>query len=78
MNELQREVLRAIADTVVPRVERADDPDGFWARTGSETGADEGVAEAIAQMPDLQREGLGQLLDGLARLGFLAASQRSR
>jgi choline dehydrogenase-like flavoprotein len=78
MNELQREVLRAIADTVVPRVERADDPDGFWARTGSETGADEGVAEAIAQMPDLQREGLGQLLDGLARLGFLGASQRSR
>jgi choline dehydrogenase-like flavoprotein len=78
MNEVQREVLRAIADTVVPRVERADDPDGFWARTGSETGADEGVAEAIAQMPDLQREGLGQLLDGLARLGFLGASQRSR
>jgi choline dehydrogenase-like flavoprotein len=78
MNEVQREVLRAIADTVVPRVERADDPEGFWARTGTETGADEGVAEAIAQMPDLQREGLGQLLDGLARLGFLTASQRSR
>jgi choline dehydrogenase-like flavoprotein len=78
MNEVQREVLRAIADTVVPRLERADDPDGFWARTGSETGADEGVAEAIAQMPDLQREGLGQLLEGLARMGFLGASQRSR
>lgn len=78
MNELQREVLRAIADTVVPRMERADDPHGFWARSGSETGADEGVAEAIAQMPGLQREGLGQLLDGLARLGFLSASQRSR
>jgi choline dehydrogenase-like flavoprotein len=78
MNEVQREVLRAIADTVVPRVERVDDPHGFWARTGSETGADEGVAEAIEQMPDLQREGLGQLLDGLARMGFLAASQRSR
>ena len=78
MNEIQREVLRAIADTVVPRVERADDPHGFWARSGSELGADEAVAEAIAQMPELQREGLGQLADGLARMGFLAASQRSR
>jgi choline dehydrogenase-like flavoprotein len=78
MNEVQRQVLRAIADTVVPAVERDDDPHGFWARSGAEVGADEAVAEAIAQMPDLQREGLGQLLDGLARLGFLGASQRSR
>lgn len=78
MNETQREVLRAIADTVVPSVERADDPHGFWARSGSEVGADEGVAEAVAQMPNPQREGLGQLAEGLARLGFLTASQRSR
>jgi choline dehydrogenase-like flavoprotein len=78
MNELQRAVLRAIADTVVPRVERADDPHGFWARSGSELGAHEAVAEAIAQMPELQREGLGQLADGLAQMGFLTASQRSR
>jgi choline dehydrogenase-like flavoprotein len=78
MNETQREVLRAIADTAVPRVERADDPNGFWARSGSELGAHEAVAEAIAQMPEPQREGLGQLADGLARLGFLEASQRSR
>jgi len=78
MNEIQRAVLRAIADTVVPSVERPDDPHGFWARSGSELGAHEAVAEAIAQMPEPQREGLGQLADGLARMGFLAASQRSR
>ena len=66
MSEIQREVLRAIADTVVPAVERADDPHGFWARSGSELGAHEAVAEAIAQMPELQREGLGQRADGLA------------
>ena len=78
MNEIQRQVLRAIADTATPALERDDDPHGFWARPGSEVGADEAVAEAIAQMPDPQREGLGQLLDGLARLGFLSASQRSR
>ena len=48
MNETQREVLRAIADTVVPSVERADDPHGFWALSGSQLGADQGVAEALA------------------------------
>ena len=78
MDEIQREVLRAIADTVVPRLERPDDPHGFWACSGSEVGAHEAVAEAIAQMPDVQREGLGQLAAGLARLGFLSASQASR
>jgi choline dehydrogenase-like flavoprotein len=78
MNETQREVLRAIADTVVPRLERDDDPHGFWARSGADVGAHEAVAEAIAQMPELQREGLGQLAEGLARMGFLSASQRSR
>jgi choline dehydrogenase-like flavoprotein len=77
MDETQRQVLRAIADTVVPRLERADDH-GFWARSGSDVGADEAVADAIAQMPELQREGLGELAGGLARMGFLSASQRSR
>nr|MBA3262592.1 GMC family oxidoreductase N-terminal domain-containing protein [Thermoleophilaceae bacterium] len=78
MNDTQREVLRAIADTVVPRIDRPDDPHGFWARSGSEMGAHEGVAQALAQMPDLQREGLGRLALGLAEMGFLGASQRSR
>src|SRR3712207_8249158 len=29
-------------------------------------------------MPPAQRDGLGELLDGLARMGFLRASRRSR
>jgi choline dehydrogenase-like flavoprotein len=78
MEEIQREVLRAIADTVVPSLERDEDPDGFWGRAGSDVGAHEAVAEAIAQMPELQREGLERLLGGLARMGFLSASRRSR
>jgi choline dehydrogenase-like flavoprotein len=78
VNEIQREVLRAIADTAVPSLARDDDATGFWARAGSEVGAHEGVAEAIAQMPDAQREGLALLLDGLAQMGFLTASRRSR
>ena len=78
MNETRRAVLRAIADTVVPAIERDEDPQRFWSRPGSDVGAHEAVAEAIAQMPDPQRDGLGQLLDGLVRMGFLSASQRSR
>jgi choline dehydrogenase-like flavoprotein len=78
MTESQRAVLRAIADTVVPCIERAEDPDGFWGRSGSEVGADEAAADAIAQMPAAQQEGLGRLLDGLAKLGFLTSSRRSR
>ena len=71
MNDVRREVMRAICDTVCPPLERADDPDGFWSRSGSDVGAPEALAEAIAGLPPLQREGLEQLLDGLARMGFL-------
>jgi choline dehydrogenase-like flavoprotein len=78
MEETRLLVLRAIAETVVPRIERDEDPDGFWARSGADVGAHEAVAEAIEQMPDAQRDGLGELLDGLVRMGFLSASQRSR
>ena len=38
MNETQREVLRAIATPSCRRSSGADDPDGFWARSGSEVG----------------------------------------
>ena len=78
MDEKRLEVLRAIADTVVPALERDDDPDGFWARSGSAVGAHLGVAEAIAALPPDQQEGLGQLIDGLVRMGFLSSSARSR
>jgi choline dehydrogenase-like flavoprotein len=78
MNDVRREVMRAICDTVCPPLDRADDPDGFWARSGSDVGAPEALGEAIAGLPPVQRDGLEQLLDGLAQMGFLAASRRSR
>jgi choline dehydrogenase-like flavoprotein len=79
MNEQRRAVLRAICDTVVPSLERADDPDGFWARSASDVGTPEALEDLIEQtFPDDQREGVGELLDGLAELGFLVASRRSR
>jgi choline dehydrogenase-like flavoprotein len=78
MSDVRREVMRAICDTVCPALERADDPDGFWARSGSDVGAPEALGEVIAGMPPQQREGLEQLLDGLVRMGFVTASRRSR
>jgi len=79
MNEQQRAVLKAICDTVVPSLERADDPDGFWARSASDVGTPEALEDVIEQtFPDEQREGVGELLDGLAELGFLVSSRRSR
>ena len=78
MNEVRREVLRAICDTVCPPLERANDPDGFWGRSGTDVGADEALAATIEGLPPEQRDGLWQLADGLARMGFLSASPRSR
>lgn len=51
LNDVQREALRALCDTVVAKIDRPDDPDGFWARTGSDVGADQAAAELIAGLP---------------------------
>src|SRR5918992_3353622 len=79
MNDVQRAVLKAVCDTVVPSLEHEPDPDGFWARSASDVGTPEALEELIDDtMPDDQREGLLELLGGLAQLGFLEASRRSR
>ena len=80
MNEEQRAVLRAVCDTVYPRIERDDDPDGFWARSASDMGLPEAVEDLISQIPDETiRGGLEQLLDVLGQQGFLRMpSQLSR
>ena len=38
LTDTQRETLRLVCDTVVPRIEREPDPDGFWARSASDIG----------------------------------------
>jgi acyl-CoA reductase-like NAD-dependent aldehyde dehydrogenase len=43
LSDEQRATLEALCDTVVPAVERRDDPDGFWARTASDLGVAAGV-----------------------------------
>jgi choline dehydrogenase-like flavoprotein len=80
LSESQRAALRAFCDTIVPRVEREPDPQGFWGATASDLGVDGGVAELIAGIPDeVIRGGLVQLLDVIAAQGVQAApSQLSR
>jgi choline dehydrogenase-like flavoprotein len=71
MTESQRVALAALVDTVVPAIERDDDPDGFWARTGSDVMTPVWLEAALSQLvPDDQAAGLGELLDGLSALGL--------
>ena len=68
---LQRETLTAIVDTFVASVPREDDPDGFYAAKGSDVGADVAAEHyLLTQVPDEQRAGLLQLIDGAGLFGF--------
>jgi len=78
LTEAQRLTLRAVCDTFVPSLPRADDPTGFWGRSAGDVGADAMLAEAIEALPPEDQAGLGELLDALAQRGFLDASQPSR
>src|SRR5439155_23596384 len=74
----RRAALRAFCDTIVPSVERADDPDGFWARKATDLAIDQGVEQIIVTLPPELQEGLGQLLDALGEQSFEQLSQLSR
>src|SRR3954453_16267342 len=78
LTEAQRATLRAFCDTIVPSIERPDDPDGFWARKASDLAIDDGVEQIIATLPLELQGGLGQLLEVLGQQGFARASQLSR
>ncbi len=78
LTDLQQRTLRAVCDTVVPSIPRADDPDGFFARRATDVGADEALLLALDALPPEQAAGMLQLLDALAAQGFNDASQLSR
>src|SRR4051812_31156126 len=80
LNESQRAALEALCDTVVPSIERDDDPHGHWARKASDLMIAAGVEEMVSQIPDeVTRGGLLQLLDILDAQGLAKApSQDSR
>ena len=78
LTDLQRQTLRAVCDTVVPSISRAEDPDGFFARRATDVGADQALLLTLDTLPPEQAEGMCQLLDALAAQGFNGASQLSR
>src|SRR5438105_102840 len=78
LNEARRAVLRAVCDTIEPSIERDPDPTGLWRRTGSDVGADQGAEQVLDQMPEEQRAGMMELLDGLDQQGITRLSQPSR
>ena len=77
LTDSHRAVLRALANTVVPSLDRPEDPTGFWRLCGSDLKADAVVAEGLLQLPEEQRAGVLALLDGLHVLGFATGSRRS-
>src|SRR3954463_889756 len=80
LNESQRGALEALCDTVVPSIERDDDPHGHWARKASDLMIAAAVEDLIGQIPDeVTRGGMLQLLDILDAQGLgKAPSQDSR
>jgi choline dehydrogenase-like flavoprotein len=78
LSDTQLMTLRAICDTAVPRIERQDDPDGFWRRRATDVGADQALRDVLYRMSPEQRAGMRQLLDVLAEQDFARMSQPSR
>lgn len=78
LTDVQRAVLRAVVDTVVPALERDDDPTGFWATPGSALRAEAAIEEALLQADPVQLAGVQQLLDALAQVGFSHGSPAVR
>lgn len=74
----QREILRALVDTAVPSLQVEDDPHGFWALPGTAVGVDQGLEQALSEMPEADHVGIAQLLDGLAMLGFQHQGRKTR
>ena len=74
-------MLEAVCDTVVPALERPDDPDGFWARSAGDVGAPAALEALLELRPPEEQLGIDQLLDGLGRVRLpvlVAAARASR
>src|SRR3954452_3744722 len=70
LTDTQRTTLRLFCDTIVPRIEREPDPLGFFARTATDIGVDQGVEQLIDGLDEELKAGLAQLLDALASQGL--------
>src|SRR4051795_4703240 len=70
LTDTQPSTPRLFCDTIVPRVDRQPDPHGFFARTASDIGVEQGVEQLIDSLDEELRTGLAQLLDALASQGL--------
>jgi choline dehydrogenase-like flavoprotein len=70
LTDTQRATLRLLCDTIVPRIDRDADPHGFFARTASDIGVEQGVEQLIGELDGELQTGLAQLLDALASQGL--------
>jgi choline dehydrogenase-like flavoprotein len=77
-SEARRRTLAGVCDTIVPPIERSEDPRGFWARAASDLGVPAAVEDALAQAPPDVQDGMRELLDRLAEDGFDDGSQEER
>ena len=79
LTAMQRATVAALTDTVVPRLERAEDPTGFWARRGTDSGAHLFLEQTLlVNLPPEAREGLLQLVDAMGTMGLAHASPAMR
>ncbi|GAA4977882.1 GMC family oxidoreductase [Kineococcus glutinatus] len=79
--DVHRAALRALADTYVAAVPApgGEDPDGFWARRGSDLGVPEALELILpATVPEPGLTGLLQLLEALAGAGLADQPQPAR
>ena len=52
LTDTQRATLRLFCDTIVPRIERDADPDGFWARTATDLGVPEASSSSSTALDE--------------------------
>jgi choline dehydrogenase-like flavoprotein len=69
----QRACLASLVDTFFPSLARAEDPTGFWARSGSDLGLPAAVEDHLRRaLPAERATGIGALLDALDTAGLPA------
>lgn len=78
LSEIQRDTLAVLADTFAPRVEREDDPTGFWGRNASDMGIPTVMEETLGGLSDEELAGIRGLLDALHDMGLADMDQEVR
>ncbi|MEO1410332.1 MAG: GMC family oxidoreductase N-terminal domain-containing protein [Bacteroidota bacterium] len=62
----QRAALEAVCQTIVPPLQRPDDPDAYWARSPRDLGTADRIIEVVGQLSDRDRKEMEQVLAVLA------------